>query len=209
MSQSNRIIRLCNRCIRREREKYDMNIHNQCTKIRMTKWNCPYYYCKIQDNIRIGKHTFPIDIVNYTEKNEKDGVLISGNTIWQKNTPKEGEIALLPLYLLDFNAENKTFAGIGQTLTDAKTGYFEFFAPYKGEFYIAFKLDDVSIFNCKIRGIVTGHECQLCFHDNEFEQKSKYNHLIRCRRENVVEQFSFEFIEDKQLFEKINPILNV
>jgi len=208
MSQSNRIIRLCNRCIRRDREKFDPQIHEECLKIRLTQWECPYYYCKIQDKFRIGRHTFPIDILDYEEKKANGHIIIVGRSLWQRNTPKEGKPALLPLRLLDYHPKDQSFGEIDSIITDRETGHFQFdLIRNHGEFYLSFCLDDVNIFICRKAGMVTGHECQECFQQN-VKVKKTFSHQIRCRRANIVKEYSFEFLQNKRVYVNINPILN-
>jgi len=208
MGQSNKIIRLCNRCIRREREKYDQQIHMECMQIRMEQWDCQNYFCKIQDDIRIGRHIYPIDIIDYKEEAQKEVLYISGTSLWQKNTPKEGEVAFLPLYLINYDAENQKFKTIAKVITEKDTGYFCFEVPLQqGEFYLAYRLDDVNISICKISGMVTGHDCLLCFQARKVQSGKTYSQ-IRCRNENIVEEHFFKFAQNKKLFNKINPILN-
>lgn len=208
MSQSNRIIRLCNRCIRREKEKYNASIHNQCIEIRLTQWNCPYYFCKIQDRFRIGRHTYPIDIVDYKEELRHGEWEYSGRCFWQKNTPRETQIATLPIHLIEFNPETRTIKNETYTLTESFSGQFRLHSfQLQKEHYMGFKLDDINISVCQKKGVVTGHECQVCFQTVE-KSKKKFAHQIRCRKENIIQQHSFEFIETKQLYRSINPIFN-
>jgi len=208
MSQSNRIIRLCNRCIRREKEKYNADIHHQCIEIRLTQWDCPYYFCKIQDRFRIGRHTYPIDILDYREELVHGEWIFSGRCLWQKNTPREGHTAILPIYLIEFNPETRTIRHETYALTEGFSGRFHLrSAELHKEHYLGFKLDDINISICRKKGVVTGHECQMCF-QNEEKSKKEFAHQIRCRKENIIQQHSFEFIETKQLYCSINPIFN-
>ncbi len=208
MSQANRIIRLCNRCIRREKEKYNATIHRECVETRLTRWDCNYYFCKIQDRYRIGRHTYPIDVLGYNEQYTHESVQFSGRCFWQKNTPREGHIAILPVYLIEYSPKDRTISMVTSILTDNQSGSFSLTGlNSQGEYYLAFKMDDINISICQRRGVVTGHECQLCF-QNQVKSTREFAHQIRCRKANIIQEHSFEFVESRQLYRKIHPIFN-